>query len=78
MREVITKLINKYIIMRLVKFENGKYGIRVGSWFNGYTFKDLVSLDHTWEIGSKYFKDCLGSYEDCEKILNKLKYKVIR
>ena len=63
--------------MRLVEFKNGKYGIRVGSWLNGYEFKDLVSTKYNWKIGSKFFDDCMGSLEDCYRVTDKLKYKVL-
>jgi len=35
--------------MKIVKFSNGKYGVRVGNWFKGYKFLD-VSL-YVWTLG---------------------------
>ena len=63
--------------MKLVEFENGKYGIRVGSYFMGYKFKDLITDGYHWNLDSKYISHCMGSLEDCYKVTNQLKYKVL-
>ena len=63
--------------MKLVKFENSKYGVRKGNWFIGYTFIDLKSPRFTWVSGDRFFEDCQGGYEDAKKILQPLKYEVI-
>ena len=44
--------------MKIVKFQNGSYGIR--KWSFGYQYKDLK--DHFWwSLQSNHFKDCQGT-----------------
>jgi hypothetical protein len=58
--------------MKIVKFKDGKFGIRKGSrWMFGYSFKDLKS-SHWWSAGVKWFDDCKGSREEVERVLNSM------
>lgn len=52
--------------LKLVKFENGLYGIRKGSLFSGYRFLDLkvwTSMDCWWRLNSQFIGDCMGDKE---------------
>jgi hypothetical protein len=66
--------------MKIVKFENGKYGIR-RFWFLGWWFVDLRSPRLNWTRGDSDFEDCLGTLEQCLEIratLGKtLKYEIV-
>lgn len=63
---------------KLVKFNNGRYGIR-SYWFFGWFFVDLVTNGFNWAPGSMFFSDCQGSREKVESILNrgKIKYELV-
>lgn len=57
--------------MKIVKFKNGKYGIRrrfLG--FLWYQYKDLTGNSLWWSISSPWMKDCIGTYEQCREILH--------
>jgi hypothetical protein len=62
---------------RLVKFSNGKYGVRK-CWFFGWYFKDLTNPSYFWRMNSKWFGDCMGSEDEARKELEKLTYEVIK
>ncbi len=63
--------------MKIVKFENGKYGVR-GSWFFGWRFKDLAD-NYWWRQGHKWFKDCQGTEERAREVIQnyKCKYTIV-
>jgi hypothetical protein len=46
---------------RIVKFENGMFGIR--KWLFIFYYKDITSSTNNfwWSKYSKYFKDCMGT-----------------
>lgn len=53
--------------MKIVKFNNGTYGIR--RWFFGYQFKDLETA-FWWRVGSKWIMHCQGEKEKVIEIFN--------
>ena len=58
--------------VKLIKFSDGTYGIRRGSYFSGYTYFDLKdSSDFWWDKSSDYFPDCQGSEEKAREIYNR-------
>jgi hypothetical protein len=42
--------------MKIVKFENGKYGVRM-HWAFGWHFLDLVDRRYKWLQRSEHFRD---------------------
>jgi hypothetical protein len=60
---------------RIVKFNNGKYGIQVGFIFAKYV--DLKS-NWTWSKGGKYFQDCQGSLEEVKEIFSERYPEVVK
>jgi hypothetical protein len=69
--------------MKIVKFENGMYGIR-SSWFLGWRFVDLRCPGCRWKSGDSDFKDCLGTIDQCleikatlETLGKTLKYEIV-
>ena len=53
---------------RLVRFRGGGYGVAKGLWF--FTeFVDLKNPDFCWTERSDFFKDCVGSREQAERVL---------
>ena len=60
--------------VKLVKFEDGTYGVRV-HWLFGWWFKDLAHPSYSWTKGNSYFKDCKGSYLEAERVYNSLNSK---
>jgi len=61
--------------MEIVKFNNGKYGIRVkkrvkflGITWRDYRYLDLMNYEYTWPEDSEYCRDCQTSSES--KIMN--------
>lgn len=54
--------------MRLVQFDDGKYGVR-SYWLFGWRFVDLENPYFHWEPGDKFFKCCMGEREEAERIL---------
>lgn len=54
--------------MRLVKFENGKFGVRT-YWFFGWHFMDLASPGFHWKRKSDFFPCCMGSRELAESCM---------
>lgn len=61
---------------RLVRFSNGKYGVRA-HWFFGWYFFDLISPGFKWMISGRHFSDCQGTKEQAEAIYGSLSYRVI-
>jgi len=60
--------------MKIVQFKKGSYGVRIGNWFNGYSFldKDLY--------GWKYvFRDNLefDTFKEALEVLNRYKQSLI-
>lgn len=65
---------------KLVKFENGKYGIRNGNWLTGYYFLDFKHPIYYWKMESEWFNNCQTTLQEAERYLKPLKsqtYKVI-
>lgn len=61
--------------MKIVKFENGKYGVEKGFLFKKYL--DLISPPFEWTCGDKYFDHCQGTMENCKDAINKRYPKII-
>lgn len=60
--------------MKIVKFHDGKYGIRKGfHWWTGYEYKDLEH-GYWWSVGcSEFQKSCKSSdLELVQKILTEM------
>jgi hypothetical protein len=55
--------------MKIIRWECGKYGVRIGSWYTGYKFLDKNAI--SWEHLMCFCK--FDKYEECLSI--KLKYK---
>jgi hypothetical protein len=51
--------------IKLVKFSNGKFGVRKGNWFTGYRYKDLsvTGKKFWWPKDDRFFDCCMGSEE---------------
>ena len=52
--------------MKIVKFGDGKYGLRKGLIF--YRYLDLQGGDYWWEKNGYYFATCRGSKERAEEM----------
>ncbi len=66
--------------MKIVKFENGQYGIRT-HWFFGTRFLDLRNNIYSWTQRSDFFCDCLtDDLESCKKKvgMDKMKYQIYK
>jgi len=67
--------------MRLVKFKNGKYGLRT-FWFFGWHFRDLANIKFNWTRSDRYFEDCQGSIELCKSVMDSTdglgKYTIVK
>jgi hypothetical protein len=50
--------------MELVKFKDGKFGIRKGE-----EYLDLKTKSHFWKPRSSYFKDCRGDEDNVRAAL---------
>lgn len=44
--------------MKLVKFSNGKWGVRYGFFFHEY--QDFQRENHTWRKGGRFFPCCMA------------------
>ena len=53
---------------KIVKFTNGKYGVRTGLIFKKYI--DLVCGSYQWGRGGQHFLDCQGTREQAEEVYN--------
>ena len=66
--------------MKLVEFENGKFGVRL-YWFFGWYFRDLqASRNYFWSRKSRWFSECQGNREQAEALLSpkqKFKYQIV-
>ena len=58
--------------IQIVKFSNGKYGIRRKD-----EFLDLGCNKFWWEKNDSNFDSCLGSLKECKEIFKKYSIKVI-
>ena len=67
----------KNVSIKLVKFSNGKFGVRRGNWFTGYRYKDLYRYGNRywWDKKSKFFRDCMSSEESARKFFEAFKDK---
>tara|TARA_B110000091_G_C13719190_1_gene433994 strand:+ start:353 stop:556 length:204 start_codon:yes stop_codon:yes gene_type:complete len=66
--------------MRIVKFENGTYGLRVGNWFTGYSFISVAYDWIKWKDDDDIIAFCQFNEEQLEERLKKkpkLNYKVM-
>ena len=67
--------------MRKIKFNNGKFGIRIGRWWHArYLFTDLERPMFSWSITSDHFYSCMGDEKRVDEILLRCsnKYKLVR
>lgn len=58
--------------MRLVKFEDGTYGVRK-HWFFGWYFQDLSLIGFEWKQRDKFFRACMGSESEARSMYKRLK-----
>ena len=63
---------------RLVQFDNGKFGVRLG-WFFGWKFRDLHHTNFAWGPGGTWFHHCQGTREEAETALSGagMKHRVV-
>lgn len=55
----------------IVRFENGKYGIRYKRFlFPIYAYRDLNTPQFTWSRANKFFPECQGSLQRVWNIFN--------
>ncbi len=67
--------------MKIVKFGNGKYGIRKYRpwWFSDYYFVDLISTQFAWSMDSGYFfNSCMGTKKQVEEIYSGFNHKAVK
>lgn len=63
--------------MRLIKFKNGKYGIRKGNWLSGYEFF-VLRESVVWRIGETcmgqraVIANCQGTLKEAQDVLEAL------
>jgi hypothetical protein len=62
--------------MKIVEFNNGKFGIRKSFIFS--SFIDLKCPSITWVKREYHFIDCQGPLEQCINVYNQLNIKVKR
>lgn len=62
--------------MKLVKFKDGKYGIR-GLWIFSWRFADLEDIGFYRYSNDYFFSKCKGTKNQCLKIINSAKHEVI-
>ena len=53
--------------MKIVQFKSGSYGVRIGNWWNGYSFLDVNSFQW-WDDFGEHIE--FKTYEDALEILN--------
>lgn len=63
--------------MKLVKFEDGTYGIRRW-WFFGWFFNSLYNTHYVHKRDKDVDEFCKGTKELCETVMKKINYKKIR
>ena len=52
--------------MKLVKFGENKYGIRMG--FLKHKYVDLKTPYFNWSMDSRHYQDCIGTLEEVRKV----------
>lgn len=58
--------------MKIVKFNDGSYGIRKWSLLHlQYVYLDLNNRNYWWSLGSRWIKDCKGSLEEVQSLTDK-------
>lgn len=64
---------------KLIKFSDGKFGIRVRFLLFCHLYVDLKDTHHKWGMGSQHFKDCKGSKEKAKEVFSSLydKYTIV-
>ena len=64
---------------RIVKFRNGKFGLRLGTWLSGYKFQDLRDDRFYWRIRSEHIIDCQAeTIQEIEDYINDGDYTIIK
>lgn len=60
--------------MKIVKFNDGKYGIRRWTLFGLFEFKDVQNTGYNWwhSKGASMFRNCRGEKEEVERIYDLL------
>lgn len=61
---------------RIVKFEDGQYGVRL-YWCFGWHFTDLYHPSFSWTRSSEFFPDCKGTLDRAKFLLGGEKYKIV-
>lgn len=56
----------------VVKFKDGKYGIRRGNWFVGYEFLDMKDLRGWWTHEENIVQYCHGDEDKARKFIEAL------
>ena len=56
--------------MKIVKFKDGKYGVRRLTLF-GYKYKDFRVVPFWWSRNSRFFSDCRGTLTEAEYYTDK-------
>ena len=69
-------VIGCFIMLRIVEFNNGKYGIQTNRFPR--RFADLVNNRFSWGRGSKYFTECQGELSKCKEVMASKYAKVVR
>lgn len=55
--------------MKLVKFKNGKFGVRIGNWMAGYSFLDMNGDEHWWSDQRYIERHAQASYNVAVELL---------
>ena len=63
---------------KLVKFGDGKFGLRKGCWLFGYRFQDFLNPYFSWTMKNLHFSDCKTTEEHARSFLNNSTYKVVK
>lgn len=58
--------------IEVVKFKDGKYGIRKTLWFVNYVFYDFASPVNWWKITSRWINDCKVDKDVAMETYNRL------
>lgn len=59
--------------MKIVKFEDGTYGIR-RYWFFGWFFNSLYNTKYVWRSDKNVYEFCKGTKELCETVMEKINH----
>lgn len=59
--------------MKLVKFEDGTYGIR-RYWFFGWFFNSIYNTDYVYKNKKDVYEYCKGTEEQCLITMERLLY----